>query len=299
MNLKNLVFALFGFAFALAGAASATPVHCQTASGTEIFKGDGEDLYLARQQATTRCEDAASTSNSQCELNIVCTDPEKPETQGPITCQTTSSGLIFSAREINQAFAAQSVKLACESDPTTSNSECDSSVLCDQGTASLAGVCQFKKGRLDIQRSGRTVEMAQQAVMSSCLSSRTISKSDCLAKVQCSVQSTSDDVTTQPSPVTAEPAEDSKDLNDRTCFVQPFDQVVKLQTFFSFAESEAQKKGRCVYAKVTDYPDSGRIYLADGTKLASELSSSRARDAMRLAGLTDCEALTCDSAISK
>ncbi len=299
MNSKHLVFAVFGWAFASAGVGSATSVHCQTVSGTEIFRGEGKDLSTALQQAKVRCEEAASTSNSQCELNIACTDPEVPQALGPITCQATSSGFVFVAREMTEAFAVQSVKAACQADPVTSNAECESSVLCDQGTGSLHAICQIKKGHVDLQRAGRTIEMAQQAVMAACQAERTLTKYDCLAKVQCSVQATSDEVTTQPPPVTETSDGDLKDFRMSQCFVRPLDQIVKWPEFFSFAESEAQTKSRCVYAKVSDHPESGRIYLADGTKLASELSSSRARDAMRLAGLTDCEALTCDSAISK
>lgn len=100
---------------------------CLTYSRGLIFEQRGFDLELVLEQVRQQCQANSVTSNSECVNRAHC---QPTSTLRTITCRSMSRGLQFAGTSWDRGAATEIAVRACQSNPSTSDSECSSQVSC-------------------------------------------------------------------------------------------------------------------------------------------------------------------------
>jgi hypothetical protein len=100
---------------------------CLTYSRGLIFEQRGFDLELVLEQVRQQCQANSVTSNSECVNRAHC---QPTSTLRTITCRSMSRGLQFAGTSWDRGAATDIAVRACQSNPSTSDSECSSQVSC-------------------------------------------------------------------------------------------------------------------------------------------------------------------------
>jgi hypothetical protein len=100
---------------------------CATFSRGLLFKASHYNGGYAQNVALNNCKSSGSTSNTECDSNLVCTvGPQAMD-----RCSTFSRALLFESSSEVRGFARHQAIARCKSSGNTSNTECDSNVHCE------------------------------------------------------------------------------------------------------------------------------------------------------------------------
>jgi hypothetical protein len=129
MKNRNLLIPMLSIVAPLLSITSALAydTECATFSRGLLFRTSHYNPGYAQNVALNNCKSSGSTSNSECDSNLVCTDRPAPMDR----CSTFSRGLLFESSSDVRGFAQHQAIARCKASGSTSNTECDSNVRCD------------------------------------------------------------------------------------------------------------------------------------------------------------------------
>ncbi len=175
--------------FAVCSLLSAVPAFagwytCSTESHARIFTYSDDNEYMARDLAVGNCKRDSSTKNSECESRLGCVYAGQ---YNPIyTCETESHGGLFSGvHEVYTVAQFYAVDI-CKGNSSTSNSECESRVLCDTYGPNVAPYqCEAVSNGHLFRGAARTAQNASYMAIDNCRAHPSTNNGECERQVAC------------------------------------------------------------------------------------------------------------------
>ena len=162
---------------------------CTTQSAGLNFSDSSNDISQSSYNVVNSCQPNPFTSNSACQNNLRCGDNNASfYPSGIVSCTASSRGLQFtqSGYDVNQA--SISVEQQCQSNPYTSNNECQNSLRCDDGgyqPPQSQVQCSTNSRGLNFNVVSSDTNSASTAVVSQCENNPYTNNNECVSNLFC------------------------------------------------------------------------------------------------------------------